>query len=191
MKNIPYIILFIFLSSFLTSNTLHAQTDSLNISIGKTILNKSLWSMPYRYENKELKALTVQITINPTKNVPVDFNKFVLYNEGKKLRIKANEVAYYRADRKIYYKSKATNQNYNKFKEILFEGYTNFETKTYKTNFLGRKKRKTKSTVKHLKSFTLKGKKATYYLDFPVNADFTYGKIYYNEKPVGFAAVNK
>ena len=191
MKNTPYIILFIFLSSFSTSNTLHAQTDSLNISIGKTILNKSLWSMPYRYENKELKALTVQITINPTKNVPVDFNKFVLYNEGKKLRIKANEVAYYRADRKIYYKSKATNQNYNKFKEILFEGYTNFETKTYKTNFLGRKKRKTKSTVKHLKSFTLKGKKATYYLDFPVNADFTYGKIYYNEKPVGFAAVNK
>ena len=191
MKNIPYIVLFIFLSSLSTISTIQAQTDSLNITIGKTVLNKSLWSMQYRYENKELKALTVQITLNPTKNVPVDFNEFVLYDEDKKLRIKANEVAYYRADRKIYYKSKATNQNYNKFKETLFEGYTNVETKTYKTNFLGRKKRKTKSSVKHLKNLTIKGKKATYYLDFPVNADFTYGKIYYNGKPVGFAAVNK
>lgn len=191
MKNIPYIILFIFLSSLSTISPIQAQTDSLNITVGKTVLNKSLWSMQYRYENKELKALTVQITLNPTKNVPVDFNEFVLYDEDKKLRIKANEVAYYRADRKIYYKSKATNQNYNKFKETLFEGYTNVETKTYKTNFLGRKKRKTKSSVKHLKNLTLKGKKATYYLDFPVNTDFTYGKIYYNGKPVGFAAVNK
>ncbi len=191
MKNIPYIILFIFLSSLSTISPIQAQTDSLNITVGKTVLNKSLWSMQYQYENKELKALTVQITLNPTKNVPVDFNEFVLYDEDKKLRIKANEVAYYRADRKIYYKSKATNQNYNKFKEILFEGYTNVETKTYKTNFLGRKKRKTKSSVKHLKNLTIKGKKATYYLDFPVNANFTYGKIYYNGKPVGFAAVNK
>jgi len=135
--------------------------------------------------------LTVQITLNPTKNVPVDLSAFVLYDETKKLRIRANEAAYYRADKKIYYKSRAVNQNYNKFKETIVEGYTNVEVKTHKVNFLGRKKKNAQSSVKQLKSFTLKGKKATYYIDFPVNVDFTYGKIYYNGKPVGFAAVKK
>jgi hypothetical protein len=191
IKHIPYFILLVFLSSFSTVNTLEAQKDSLNITVGKAVLNKSLWSMPYRYENKELKALTIEITIHPTKNVPVDFNEFVLRDEDKKLRIRANEAAYYKADRKIYYKSKATNLNYRKFKETLIDGYTNVEIKTYKTNFLGRKKKKTKSAVKQLKTFTLKGKKATYYIDFPVNADFKYGKIYYDGRPVGFAAVKK
>ena len=192
MKNASYILLLVFLSSFSTLNTLEAQADdSLHITVGKTVLNKSLWQAKYRYENKELKALTVQITLNPTKNVPVDFNEFALYDESKKVRIRANEAAYYRGEKKMYYKSKAVNQNYNKFKETIVDGYTNFETKTYNTNFLGRKKRGTKSAIKSLKNFTLKGKKATYYLDFPVHADFTYGKIYYNGKPVGFAAVKK
>jgi len=191
MKNIPYIVLLLLFVSFSSINTTEAQADSLNITIGKAVLNKSLWQGRYRYENKDFKALTVQITLNPKKNVPVNLSEFVLYDETKKLRIRANAAAYYRADKKIYYKSKAVNQNYNKFKETIVEGYTNVEAKTHKVNFLGRKNKKTKSSVKQLKSFTLKGKKATYYIDFPVNVGFTYGKIYYNEKPVGFAAVKK
>jgi len=191
MKNACYILLLAFLSSFSTINTLKAQKDSLNITVGKSILNKSLWAAPYRYENKNLKALTVQITLNPTKNVPVNLSEFVLYDETKKLRIRANEAAYYRGEKKIYYKSKAVNQNYNKFIETIVEGYTNFEAKTYKSNFLGRKKKNIKPGVMSLKNFTLKGKKATYYIDFPVDANFTYGKIYYNGKPVGFAAVRE
>lgn len=191
MKNVPYIVLFTLLATFSVNNELYAQKDSLNISVGKTVLNSSLWAQPFRYENKELKALTVQITINPTKNVPVDFNKFALYDEEKKLRIRANGVAYYRADKKIFYKSKAINKNYDQFKETMVDGYTNFEAEIYKPNILGRKKKNAKSSVRHLKNIVLKGKKATYYLDFPVNAEFTYGKIHYDGNPVGFAAVKK
>ena len=191
MKNVPYIVLFFLLTNLLVISNLHAQKDSLNVTVGKAILNKSLWAQPYRYENNDLKALTVQITINPTKNVPVDFNEFVLYDEEKKIRIRANEVAYYRADKKIYYKSKAVNQNYNKFKETLVDGYTNIEAETFKPTILGKKKKNAKSSIKQLKKITLKGKQATYYLDFPVDPDFTYGKIHYHGKPVGFAAITK
>lgn len=197
MKNFPYILLLLISIGFSSINCIQAQSDSikqqeiLKFTVGKTILNKSLWAKPYRYENKDLKALTVQITINPTskKNVPLDFNDFILIDEAHKLRIRPNDVAYYRADKKIYLKSKAVNQNYNKFKETLVDGFNNVEVETYKTNFLGRKKRKAKSSVKQLKVITIKGKKATYYFDFPVATDFNYGKIYYNNKPIGFAAV--
>ena len=197
MKTFPCILLLLISIGFSSLNNIQAQSDSikqheiLKFTVGKTILNKSFWAKPYRYENKDLKALTVQITINPTskKNVPLDFNDFILIDEAHKLRIRPNGVAYYRADKKIHLKSKAVNQNYNKFKETLVDGLNNVEVKTYKTNFLGRKKKKSKSSVKHLKSITIKGKKATYYFDFPVTTEFNYGKIYYNNKPIGFAAI--
>jgi len=199
MKNFPCILLLLISIGFSSLNNIQAQSDSikqqekLKFTVGKTILNKSFWAKPYRYENKDLKALTVQITINPTskKNVPLDFNDFILIDEEHKLRIRPNDVAYYRADKKIYLRSKAVNQNYNKFKESQVDGLNNVEAKTFKTNFLGRKKRKSKASVKHLKNITIKGKKATYYFDFPVTTEFNYGKIYYNNKPIGFAAIKK
>jgi len=199
MKNFPCILLLLISIGFSSLNNIQAQSDSikqqekLKFTVGKTILNKSFWAKPYRYENKDLKALTVQITINPTskKNVPLDFDDFTLIDEEHKSRIRANDVAYYRADKKIYLRSKAVNQNYNKFKETSVDGLNNVEVKTFKTNFLGRKKKKSKSSVKQLKNITIKGKKATYYFDFPVTTEFNYGKIYYNNKPIGFAVIKK
>jgi len=199
MKKFPCILLLLISVGFSSLNNIQAQSDSikqpeiLTFTVGKTTLNKSLWAQPYRYENKDIKALTVQIIINPTskKNVPLNLNDFILIDEEHKLRIRPNEVAYYRADKKIYIKSKAVNQNYNKFKETNVDGLNNFEAKTYITNFLGRKKRKYKPSIKHLKSVTIKGKKTTYYFDFPVTTNFNYGKIYFKNKPIGFAAIKK
>ncbi len=194
MKKSAYIVFLIFLVAFVPTNEIHSQTDdNLTISVGKSVLNRSLWVQPYRYENKELKALTVQITITPksAKNTSLDFDDFILFDDDNKLRIRPNEVSYYRADKKIYLKSKAVNENYNKFRETPVEGYTNLEAKTYKPNIFGRKKKNTKSAIKALKSITFKGKQGTYYIDFPVHSNFTYGKIHFNGKPVGFAAVTK
>jgi hypothetical protein len=36
---------------------------------------------------------------------------------------------------------------------------------------------------------TIKSRKISYYIDFPVYETFTYGKVYYKDKPIGFAAV--
>ncbi len=194
MKNSPYILFIILFIGLSPTNAIQSQTDdALKITVGKAVLNKTLWAQPYRYENKELKSLTIQITINPTskKNTPLDFDDFILFDDDNKLRIRPIEVAYYRADKKIYYKSKAVNQNYNKFKETPVEGYTNLEARTYKPNIFGRKKKNTKSAIKALKNVTIKGKQATYYIDFPVYINFTYGKIHYKGKPIGFAAVSK
>ena len=69
------------------------------------------------------------------------------------------------------------------------DGFENFEAESYKTNFLGLKKKNTKASVKSLKKVTIKAKKTSYFLDFPAYDGFTYGKIYYKNKPIGFAAV--
>jgi len=194
MKNFPHICILLVAMSLLSTNTIDAQVDSLKISVGKTILNKSLWAKPYKYESKDYKALTVQITITSKskKNTPVNFNDFALLDEGPKLRIRPNAVAYYRADKKIYHKSKVANKNYDTFKDTSEEGYRNFQASTYPTNFFGRRKRKIKASVKSLKKVTIKKrKKATYYIDFPVGASFSYGKILYKGTQVGFAAVSK
>ncbi len=194
MKKLTYIVFLVLFIGFAPNSEIQSQTDdNLKITVGKAVLNKSLWAQPYRYENKELKSLTVQITIKPKsqKNTPLDFDNFILFDDDNKLRIRPNEVAYYRADKKIYFKSKPVNQNYNKFKETPVEGYTNLEAETFKPNIFGRKKKNAKSSIKALKNVTIKGKQVTYYLDFPVNANFTYGKIHYNGRPVGFAAVSK
>ena len=197
MKNIPYCLLVLVLVGFYSPNEIQAQTDSLKqadmlkFTVGKTVLNKSLWSQPYRFEDKNLKALTCQIIIDPTskKNQEVDLNSFILMDEENKLRIRPNSVYYYRADKKMYMKLKSVNQNYNTFKETIVDGFENFEATTHKTNFFGRKKKKHIPSVKLLKKVTIKGKKATYYIDYPVTKDFKYGKIYYKNNPIGFTAV--
>ena len=194
MRKLTYIVFLILFVGVAPTNEIQSQTDdNLKITVGKAVLNKSLWAQPYRYENKELKSLTIQITINPksAKNTPLDFDDFILFDDDNKLRIRPNEVAYYKADKKIYFKSKAVNQNYNKFKETPVEGFTNLEAQTFKPNIFGRKKKNAKSSVKVLKDITIKGKQATYYIDFPVHANFSHGKLHYKGKPIGFAAVRK
>lgn len=165
--------------------------EPFNFIVEKSILNKSLWLQPYRFEDKNLKTLSVKIITKriSSKKESLDFDLFSLINETTKQRIRPSGVYYFKADKKKYLKSKPVNQNYNDFNETIIEGFQNFEARTYKINFLGIKKRNTKASVKSLKKIIVKGNYVTYYLDFPVQKEFTYGKIYYNNKPIGFAAV--
>jgi hypothetical protein len=159
--------------------------------IEQSIISTTLWQQPYRFEDKSLKTLIVKIVIkrNTAKIESLDFNLFSLIDEPKKLRIRSSGVYYPKRDKKKYLKYKPVNENYNDFKDLTINGFQNFEAETYKTNFLGLRKKNISSTVNLLKKLTIKARKVTYYLDFPVQEGFTYGKIYYKDKPVGFAAV--
>lgn len=172
-------------------NSIKAQSDDFNFSVEKSNINKKLWSQPYRFENKTLESLSVEVVISPidSKNRELDFNLFTMHDESNMLRIRPNAVFYFKGDKKIYLKSKAVNENYNDFIETTVEGFVNFDAETFKPNFFGRKKKDLKSSVKSLKKITLKGKAVTYYIDFPIKENFSYGKILYNNKPIGFAAI--
>ncbi len=191
-------IIVVFLAFFVCS-TAFTQNDSLpkqgyEFSVGKSILNKKLWSQPYRYEIKSASTLSVEINIKRLhrKNEELDFNFFALTDETKKWRIRPVAIYYYKADRKIYLKSKPDNRNYNVFEKYQLEGYEDFEAKIYKTNFLGlKKKRKVASTVPSLQKMKIKNSKITYYLDFPVRSSFDYGKVYFKGKTIGFTGVKE
>jgi hypothetical protein len=169
----------------------NVQKEPLNFIIGKSVLNKSLWAQRYRYVDKKIKSLSVRITIENLsgKKESLDFNLFSLLLDEKKLRIRPTGIFYYKKDKKVYLRSKPLNKNYNVFEEHVVEGYLNSEEKTYKVNFLGLKKNKSIPIVQSLKKMTIKSRKISYYIDFPVYETFTYGKIYYKDKPIGFAAV--
>ncbi len=201
-KNI--IILLLLLNTFVVTNsnaqledTHSIETDSTKLkknfafTVGSTILNKSMWQIPYRYKFKGLNTISVKITIKriSTKKEELDFNLFTLLDETKKLRIRPTGVYYPKKDKRKYLKSKPINENYDDFNDTIIEGYDNFQAETYKINFLGMKKKNTVPTVKSLKKIYLKARTATYYLDFPVRIGYTYGKIFYKGKPVGFAVV--
>lgn len=169
-----------------------AQTeDDFKFTVERAFLTKSLWLQPYRYTNDSLKPLSVKISIEKIsdRKEPLDFNRIYLLDDSRKLRIRPNAIYFHRAERKIYLKSKPVNQNYNDFLETTVEGYENFEAKTYKTNFFGVKKKNLKASVQQLKKLNLKSKKVTYFVDFPVKQGFTYAKVYYDDKPIGFAAI--
>lgn len=167
------------------------QKEPFNFIIGKSVLNKSLWAQRYRYENKELKTLSVRITIENVSGhkESLDLNLMSLLLDEKKLRIRPTGIFYYKNEKKVYLKSKPLNKNYNVFEEHIIDGYQNSEEKTYKVNFLGLKKKKGVPVVQSLKKLTVKSRKISYYIDFPVYETFSYGKIYYKDKPIGFAAV--
>ncbi len=191
-------IIFVLLTLFVCS-TAFAQNDSIpkqdyEFSIGKSILNKKLWSQPYRYEIKATSTLSVEISIKRLhrKAGELDFNLFALTDETKKWRIRPVAIYYYKADRKVYLKSKPDNRNYNVFEKYQLEGYEDFEAKIYKTNFLGlRKSKKIGSTIPSLPKKKIKNSKITYYLDFPVRSSFDYGKVYFKDKTVGFTGVKE
>ncbi|MCB0472637.1 MAG: hypothetical protein KDC56_06225 [Flavobacteriaceae bacterium] len=201
MKILPTIVLVL---SILFTHSLYCQTEAkettdsilpqkeLTVTIANAIINKSLWTQPYRFENDSLQSLTVRIVIekNTSENQVFDPNELYLLDEQHMLRIRPTGIFYYKADKKVYYKSKPVNQNYNSFAEKTVAGYTNLEAKTIGTNFLGMKKKKIKASIPQLKSITIKANKITYFLDFPVEQGFSYGKIYYKDEAVGFAAVS-
>ncbi|MDJ0646707.1 MAG: hypothetical protein QNJ57_12060 [Flavobacteriaceae bacterium] len=186
------ILVFSILILFLTSSFTTKDTDEFKFKVEWAKLNKSLWLQPYRYENKELTSLTVRVVIEPGKaNKVFDFNHISLINEGKRVRIRPCAVHYLKGrDKKIYLKSKAVNTNYNAFEDYTLDGYKNNQVKTFKPNILGKKKKGRVASVKSIKKITLKSK-TSYYIDFPVNKDFTYGKVYYKDKPIGFAAIKQ
>jgi len=167
------------------------QKEPFKFIIEQSVISKTIWQQPYRFEDKNLKTLIVKIVIerNTAKIESLDFNSFSLVDVSKKLRIRSAGVYYPKRDKKKYLKSKPVNENYNDFKDLTINGFQNFEAETYKTNFLGLRKKNISPSVKLLKKLTIKARKVTYYLDFPVQEGFTYGKIYYKDKPVGFAAV--
>jgi len=203
MKKISPILTFLFFFCASTLTTITAQTvnnivadstkksNNFNFEIGQSVINNSQWLQPYRFEDKSIKTLSVKININRTTDIiePLDFDSFTLYDDTKNLRIRPSGVYYLKSDKKKYLKSKAVNNNYNSFKETIIEGYDNFEAPSYNTNFLGLKKKNSKASVKSLKKVTIKAKKTSYYLDFPVHEGFIYGKIFYKNKQIGFAAV--
>lgn len=203
MKNFPLIITFLIFIGSVFFVELSAQveknvepdststTENYSFKVGQSIINKSMWLQPYRFEDKSVKALSVKIFIykNTDLNEPLDFDLFTLMNDSKKLRIRPCGVYYLKTDKRKYLRSKPVNNNYNAFKEAQIEGFANFEAESYKTNFLGLKKKKAKPSVKSLKKVNVKAKKTSYFIDFPVYEGFTYGKIYYKNKPIGFAAV--
>lgn len=187
MKKILVIsVLLLFLSSSFSSN----KADEFKFKVEWAKMNQSLWSRPYRYENKDLKSLTIKIGIERLANQKVvNLNHISLVDETRNLRIRANAAYYLKSrDRKIYQKAKVLNTNYNAFEDFKLKGYTNYQAKTFKPNILGKKKKNKIASVKSLRNITVKSK-TSYYLDFPVNEDFTYGKVYYKNKPIGFAAL--
>jgi hypothetical protein len=203
MKKAPLILTFLIFITASLITTISAQTESVHLTdsteqienfsfvIGQAVLNKSDWLQPYRFQDKNIKTLSVKININRTTDViePLDFDLFTLMDETKKLRIRPSGVYYLKSDKKKYLKSKPVNTNYNAFIESNIDGFENFEAASYKINFLGLKKKNTKASVKSLKKVTIKSKKTSYFVDFPAYDGFTYGKIYYKNKPIGFAAV--
>ncbi len=175
---------------FLNSSFTTKNTEEFKFKIEWAKLNKSLWSQPYRYENNDLKSLSVKIIIERSgDDKMIDLNHISIVDETKKLRIRPSAVYYLKGnDKKIYLKSKAVNNNYNAFEEHNLSDYKNFQAKTFKPNILGKKKKGQIASVKSLKKVAIKSK-TTYYLDFPVEENFSYGKVYYKDYPIGFAAI--
>ncbi|NNC69294.1 MAG: hypothetical protein HKN90_00565 [Flavobacteriaceae bacterium] len=186
------ILVFTVLVFFLSSSFSVKNSDEFKFKIEWAQLNKSLWFQPYRFDNKELKSLSVKIAIERMGNDKVvNLNHISLIDETKNLRIRPIAAYYLKSrDRKKYQKLKAVNTNYNAFEDYNINGFTNFQAKTFKPNILGKKRKNTIASVKSLKNIIVRSK-LIYYLDFPVNEDFSYGKVYYKDKPIGFAAVKK
>ncbi len=184
------LVLFSVLLLFINSSFTPERLDEFTFKVEWSKLNKSLWLQPYRYENKELNSLTVRIIVEaPKVNSTFNFNYFSLIDDDQKTRTRPSAVHYFKGrDKKIYLKSKVVNANYNVFETHSIDGYDNKQVKTFKPNILGKKKKGMVATVKSIKQVTIKSK-GTYYIDFPVPKEFQYGKVYYKDIPVGFAAL--
>ena len=187
--------LIIFLIGFIVSTTSFSQNytekdtltvDDFHFTVERTFVNKSMWSIPYRYQEEGLECLTVKLTIetlNP-KVKSIDPNVICLVDDNNKLRIRPSGIFYFKKDKRVYLKSKPVNTNYDSYKEFSLKDYTDFEAEIYKTNMLGLRKKKIKESVQQLKEIPFKIKKITYYLDFPVKEGYTNGKLFFKDKEI-------
>lgn len=187
------IILFMLVMSTSFSQTNDIKPDSLKITIGRTILNHTNWKQNYRLTDKSLKTISIYISVfkGSKANDEVDFNLFSLVDETKNLRIRPVAMFNFRREKRKYASISPLNENYNDFPKFSMKGFKDFEIPTYKVNFLGVKKKNTNPTLKTLKRVTIGNKKITYFVDFPVPEGFTYAKLYYKNRPVGFAAIKE
>ncbi|MCK0131426.1 hypothetical protein MWU59_07905 [Flavobacteriaceae bacterium F08102] len=173
------------------SQTHVIKPDSLKITVGKSILNTTTFSQPYRLLRKDYHTISVHITVESGSSSmdEVDFNLFSLVDDDKKLRIRAVGMFNFKKEKRQYEKLSPINENYNDFPKFALKGYTDVEIPTYKVNMLGVKKKNTTASLKSLERMEVKSKKLSYFLDFPITKTFTYGKIYYKDRIVGFTAV--
>ncbi|MEZ4840410.1 MAG: hypothetical protein R2821_02555 [Flavobacteriaceae bacterium] len=92
--------LIIFLIGFIVSTTSFSQNytekdtltvDDFHFTVERTFVNKSMWNIPYRYQEEGLECLTVKLTIetlNP-KVKSIDPNVICLIDDNNKLRMGA------------------------------------------------------------------------------------------------------
>ena len=113
------ILVFTVLVFFLSSSFSVRNNDEFKFKVEWAKLNKSLWFQPYRFENKELKSLSVKIVIERLGNDKVvNLNHISLIDETKNLRIRPIAAYYLKSrDRKKYQKLNVVNSNYNTFED--------------------------------------------------------------------------
>lgn len=190
MKKSPYILaIFILISvafTYAQEKKSESTTDNFTFKVGYAKLNKSQWAIPYRFVDKKLKSVSVKLTITSNTHQTLNTNLLSLINTNNKTRIRASGVYYERAnsDKRKYFKVKATNKNYTPFEDNSLKGYTNFQAKTFKPNFFGKRKKDELPSVKSLKKIKIKSE-VTYFIDFPVKKDFKKGNIYYKTTKIG------
>lgn len=169
-----------------------SKTDGLIFNVGHAKLNKSQWATPYKFVEKDLKSVSVKLTINSNAPKVLNTNLLSLVNNDSKTRIRPSGVYYERANnnKRKYLKAKATNKNYTHFEDNSLKGYTNFQAATFKPNFFGKRKKDELPSVKSLKKLTIKSE-VTYFIDFPVKKDFKEGDIYYKKEKIGSIKINQ
>jgi|GEM_PF-5361804 len=180
----------------LTCQLGHTQTnvikpDSLKITVGKSMINTSTFSQPYRLLRKDYHTLSVYITVEPggPSVDQVDYNLFSLVDDSKKLRMRPVGMFNFKKEKRQYEKLSPINENYNDFPKFALKGYSDVEIPSYKVNVLGVKKKNTTASLKSMERMDVKNKRLSYYIDFPIPKDFTYGKLYYKDRVIGFTAL--
>lgn len=195
MKKFPYILLAIFmLSNVVFVNAQEEEkkddaTDGFTFKAESARINASLWAIPYRFEDKELKTASIKVTFNTNGTKVINTNLLSLVDSTNKLRMRPTGIYYLRAnDKRKYLKAKANNTNYTPFEDNSLEGYTNLQAKSFKPNFFGKKKKDEVSSVKSIKKVTVK-ETATYFIDFPVKENFKEADLYYKKVKIATVKV--
>lgn len=194
MKKFPYILLAII--AFVNVGIINAQdtkeeskTDGFTFKAESARINASLWAIPYRFEDKELKTTSIKVTFNTNGTKVINTNLLSLVDSTNKIRMRPSGIYYLRAnDKRKYLKAKASNKNYTFFEDNSLKGYTNLQAKSFKPNFFGKKKKDEIASIKSIKKVTVK-ETATYFIDFPVKESFKEADLYYKKVKIATVRV--
>lgn len=194
MKKFPYILLAII--AFVNVGIINAQdtkeeskTDGFTFKAESARINASLWAIPYRFEDKELKTASIKVTFNTNGTKVINTNLLSLVDSTNKIRMRPSGIYYLRAnDKRKYLKAKASNKNYTFFEDNSLKGYMNLQAKSFKPNFFGKKKKDEIASIKSIKKVTVK-ETATYFIDFPVKESFKEADLYYKKVKIATVRV--